>query len=134
MPMNKIVCLAGLLLMNIAAHAQNDISVMTFNIRYNSPGDSLNAWAYRKDKVASEVLFHKIDLLGVQEALVDQVSDLEILLNDYSYTGVGRDDGKKGGEYSAIFYNKKRFELAKSSTFWLSETPAVPGKKGWDAV
>lgn len=110
-----------------------ELNVMTFNIRYNTKNDSLNAWPYRKDKAASQVLFHNVHILGVQEALHDQVMDLGQSLIKYKYTGVGRDDGKTKGEYSAIFYDTTRLKLIESSTFWLSLTPEVPGSKGWDA-
>lgn len=132
--MKSIASLIILLIYCQIVIGQNELNVMTFNIRYNNAGDSLDAWPNRKDKMASEVLFHKVDILGVQEALSGQINDLQNELKDYSYTGVGRDDGKTEGEYSAIFYNNKRLELARSSTFWLSQTPTVPGKKGWDAV
>lgn len=61
-------------LFSIAAAAQEPLHVMTFNIRYNNPADSLNAWPYRKDKVASQILFHRTHLLGIQEALHGQVT------------------------------------------------------------
>jgi endonuclease/exonuclease/phosphatase family metal-dependent hydrolase len=48
--------------------------------------------------------------------------------------GVGRDDGKNGGEFSPIFYRRDRFELLEKSTFWLSPTPDKIGSKGWDAA
>lgn len=110
-----------------------ELNVMTFNIRYNTKNDSLNAWPYRKDNAASQVSFHNIHILGVQEALHDQIMDLSQSLTKYKYTGVGRDDGKTKGEYSAIFYDTTRLKLIESSTFWLSLTPEVPGSKGWDA-
>ena len=50
------------------------------------------------------------------------------------FVGVGRDDGKEKGEYSAIFYKKEKFDVLKQNTFWLSETPDVPGSKSWDAA
>ncbi|NCU05699.1 MAG: endonuclease/exonuclease/phosphatase family protein [Chitinophagaceae bacterium] len=114
--------------------AQNSLQAMTFNIRLNTSSDSLNAWPYRKDKVASQILFHKIDLLGVQEALHDQMLDLQQRLPQYKYVGGGRDDGKTKGEYSAIFYDTTRLQLLSSSMFWLSETTAAAGSKGWDAA
>lgn len=114
--------------------AQNSLQVMTFNIRLNTSSDSLNAWPYRKDKVASQILFHKIELLGVQEALHDQMLDLQQRLPQYKYVGGGRDDGKTKGEYSAIFYDTTRLLLLSSSMFWLSETSTVAGSKGWDAA
>jgi endonuclease/exonuclease/phosphatase family metal-dependent hydrolase len=107
---------------------------MTFNIRLNTASDSLNAWPYRKDKVSSQVLFHQVHILGVQEALYDQVTDLQQTLKQYQYCGVGRDDGKTKGEYSAIFYDTVRLQLVKTETFWLSLTPGVPGSKSWDAA
>ncbi len=107
---------------------------MTFNIRYNNPQDSLNSWPYRKDKLCSQVLFYETDILGAQEALNDQVQDLESCLQGYERVGVGRDDGKTKGEYSAIFVKKDKFSVLNSGTFWLSETPSVPGSKGWDAA
>lgn len=55
-------------------------------------------------------------------------------LLEYAFVGVGREDGKEKGEYSAIFYRKNKFELVKQSTFWLSETPDTPGSKSWDAA
>ncbi|NLR62012.1 endonuclease/exonuclease/phosphatase family protein [Chitinophaga polysaccharea] len=116
------------------ATAQVPLKVMTFNIRYNNPDDGLNAWPHRKDKVASEVLFLGAHTLGVQEALNDQMQDLQQQLPQYKSIGVGRDDGKTKGEYSAIFYDTTRLQLLKSETFWLSETPTVAGKIGWDGA
>lgn len=106
---------------------------MTFNIKYNEPRDGENAWEFRKEKVADVIRFHKADLVGVQEALIGQLNDLEKLLSDFSWCGVGRDDGKTKGEFSAILFRKNRFRLMETSTFWLSETPETPGSKGWGA-
>lgn len=110
-----------------------ELNVMTFNIRYNTKNDSLNAWPYRKDNAASQVLFHNVHILGVQEALHEQMMDMGQSLSRFKFTGVGRDDGKTKGEYSAIFYDTTRLTLAESKTFWLSLTPEVPGSRGWDA-
>ncbi len=115
-------------------YAQEPLRVMTFNIRLNTASDSLNAWPYRKDKVASQILFHKVDLLGVQEALHDQMIDLQQRLPQYKYVGGGRDDGKTKGEYAAIFYDTTKLQLLSNNMFWLSETTSVAGSKGWDAA
>lgn len=115
-------------------HAQNHLNVMTFNIRYNNLNDGINAWIHRKDNAASQVLFHETHILGVQEALHDQILDLTLRLPRYKYVGVGRDDGKTKGEYSAIFYDTTRLKVLESQTFWLSETPSVAGSKSWDAA
>jgi endonuclease/exonuclease/phosphatase family metal-dependent hydrolase len=111
-----------------------ELNVMTFNIRYNTASDSMNAWPYRKDKVASQIRYHEAHIIGLQEALHGQITDLQERLPGYKYAGVGRDDGKEKGEYSAIFYDTARLQLIKTKTFWLSETPEVAGSKSWDAA
>lgn len=114
--------------------AAQPLRVMTFNIRYNNPDDGRHAWPHRKERVANLIRFHQADLLGVQEALRGQLDDLAEQLPEYAWFGVGRDDGKDEGEFSAIFYRPERFELLEHDTFWLSETPEVPGSKSWDAA
>ncbi len=105
---------------------------MTFNIRYNEPKDGVNAWANRKTKVADVIRFHKADLIGVQEAQANQLQDLETLLPNFAWCGLGR-EGENRGEFSAIFYRKNRLKLLETKTFWLSEIPEKAGSKGWDA-
>lgn len=123
-----------LLTMAIASlAAQGSLNVMTFNIRMDTERDSANAWPHRKDLAASQILFHEVDILGVQEAFHHQMEDLRQRLPGYASHGVGRDDGQTKGEHSAIFYNSKRLQKLAGSTFWLSTTPTVPGSKGWDA-
>ena len=124
---------AILLSVSFELNAQ-ELNVMTFNIRYDNPGDSLNAWPHRKDKVASQVKFHKAHIIGMQEALIHQLNDLQERLPGYKWFGAGRDDGKNKGEFSPVFYDAKRLELLTSQTFWLSETPDSIGKRGWDAA
>lgn len=130
--MRKVVTLLAVIF-SLALKAQ-DLKVMTFNIRLNTASDSLNAWPYRKDLVASQVLFHDVDILGVQEALNDQMLDLQSRLPQYHSIGGGREDGKTKGEYSAIFYNTQRIKVLSNGMFWLSQTPDVPGSIGWDAA
>lgn len=111
---------------------KNTINVASYNIRYNTANDGLNAWPNRKENVKGLIRFYEFDIFGVQEALIGQLRDIAEL-PEYVFTGKGRDDGKEGGEHSAIFYKKDRFKLLKSGDFWLSETPDKPGK-GWDAT
>lgn len=116
------------------AAEEKRVRVMSFNIRYNEPRDGVNAWPNRKQKVADVIRFHKADLVGVQEAQIGQLEDLEKLLPDFAWCGAGRTDGKRDGEFSAILYRRQRFRILECETFWLSETPAVAGSKGWDAA
>jgi endonuclease/exonuclease/phosphatase family metal-dependent hydrolase len=131
--MQKLSAFLILMVVSFFSRAQ-ELNIMTFNIRLNTASDDLDAWPYRKDKVASEILFHNVHLLGVQEALHDQMMDLKDRLPNFRYAGVGRDDGKEKGEYSAIFYDTTRLQMLQSQTFWLSETPTIPGSKSWDAA
>ena len=131
--MRKIIILFFLVIVFVSSKAQ-PLNVITFNIRYNTPNDSLNAWPFRKDKAASQILFHEAHIVGVQEALYGQITDLLERMPRYKYVGVGRDDGKQKGEFSAILYDTTRLQLIQSQTFWLSEQPAVAGSKSWDAA
>jgi endonuclease/exonuclease/phosphatase family metal-dependent hydrolase len=107
--------------------------VMTFNIRYDNPGDGENAWPHRKDEVARLIERHA-DIAGLQEALPGQIEDLEKSLPQFDWYGVGRDDGDRQGEFCPVFYRRDRFELLERKSWWLSETPDVPGSKSWDAA
>jgi len=107
--------------------------VLTYNIRFANPADGINAWPRRRDRVASVLRFHALDLVGLQEPLHAQVVDLAHRLPAFAWVGVGRADGQTEGEFTPIFYRRDRFELLDHDTFWLSETPTVAGRKGWDA-
>lgn len=114
--------------------AQKSYDVMTYNIRLNVAEDGINAWEHRKDSVASFLREQHPDIFGLQEVLHLQLIDVMSALPDYQFVGVGRLDGKTEGEYSPVFFRASVFELVNSGTFWLSETPDVPGSKGWDAA
>ena len=116
------------------AQENPQIKVMTWNIRYDNPDDGINQWAFRKDALYEEIQNQSPDVLGVQEALHNQMKDMRRKLKGYKSMGVARDDGKKAGEYSAIFYKKKQLKPIRCGTFWLSETPYERGSRGWDAA
>jgi endonuclease/exonuclease/phosphatase family metal-dependent hydrolase len=110
------------------------LKVMTYNIRLDTPHDSINQWPKRTHKVYALIKKYDPDLIGLQEVLHHQLEDLLKNLPAYEHIGVGRDDGKTKGEYSAILFKKDRFKALNQNTFWLSETPEVPGSKSWDAA
>lgn len=133
--MRKILlALVGSLFLIQGAIAQKGtpLTIATYNLRYNNAGDGVNAWPNRKEMVKGLVRYHDFDIFGTQEALIGQLRDVAEL-KEYAFFGAGRDDGKEGGEHSAIFYKKDRFKVLASGNFWLSETPEKPGK-GWDAT
>lgn len=122
-----------LFLLFFALGFSQNIKVMSFNIRLQVASDKENAWTERKQDVVDLLNYYHPDYFGVQEALPEQMKDLKGDLKNYDYVGVGRDDGKEKGEFSAIFYDTNRLQVVKSGTFWLSETPEKPSR-GWDAA
>lgn len=113
--------------------AQQEIKIMSFNIRLDVKSDGENQWDKRKDKVAGLMNYYEADFIGGQEVQHHQLKYLLNNLNGYAYIGVGRDDGKEAGEYSCIFYKKEKYNVLQQSTFWLSPTPDTVSK-GWDAA
>ncbi|GLB52716.1 endonuclease [Neptunitalea chrysea] len=105
---------------------------MTYNIRYGNETDGENAWSKRKEALVDLINYYHPEVFGTQEGLQYQL-DYIAQHSTYKYIGVGRDDGKIGGEYAAIFYDTTKVEVLKSNTFWLSPTPEKPSK-GWDAA
>ena len=133
--MRKVIQLSLVLLLMVSmanAQRENAINIISYNIRLNVASDGENAWPKRKDNVKALVRFHDADILCVQEALPLQVDEL-LENTNYAMEGVGRDDGKRAGEFSAIYFDKSRFLKKDGGTFWLSETPEKPSK-GWDAA
>ncbi len=107
--------------------------VMTFNIRYDTPNDGDNWWENRKTGVVEMIDYYHPEIVGVQEALIQQLSYLNDHLAAYNYVGVGRDDGKEKGEFSAILFDTTKLDLVETQTFWLSPTPDTVSV-GWDAA
>ena len=112
-----------------------NIKVMTYNIRcgYCEDSSDVNNWSNRKYLVAYMIKTHSPDLIGLQEAEMFQVKELIEMLDEYDWYGVSREDGKEGGESTAILYRKARFSSEQKQTLWLSETPELVSK-GWDAM
>lgn len=111
--------------------AQAPLRVMSFNIRYGTANDGAHAWPNRRAAVLATIADHAPHLLGVQEALRFQLDEIGTGLRRYREVGVGRDDGQQAGEYSAILVDTSRFTVLGSGTFWLSDTPTVPGSMHW---
>jgi endonuclease/exonuclease/phosphatase family metal-dependent hydrolase len=122
-----------ILLTILGYQVTGQINVITYNIRYNNPGDGEHAWPNRSADVINLLKFHKADVFCLQEALYGQVKEIDEALIDFSYVGVGRDDGIQKGEYSPVFYNTKIFKGIENGHFWLSESPDIPAL-GWDAA
>ena len=109
-----------------------DLVVMTYNIRLDVASDGENAWPLRKDFLTQHILYNSPDILGTQEGLPQQVEYLRSQLTNYKLIGEGRDGGHNG-EYSGIFYNRHKYAIESSGTFWLSDTPEKVSQ-GWDGA
>lgn len=116
---------------NVYPKEDGIVRVMTFNLLCKGTGEK--AMMPRKDLAAQTVAEHLPDSFGVQEATPSWIRWLSILLPEYGYVGVGRDDGANKGEYAAVFYLKDKYRVADSGTFWISPTPEVPSR-GYDAM
>ena len=117
-------------LLTIFAVQAQELTVCTYNLRYKNNDDTNagNGWNTRRTYLINLVNFQQPDLMGVQEALNAQMTDVANGLTGYAYIGVGRNDGGTSGEYSAIFYRKERMVLLDHGDFWLSDTPYKPSK------
>jgi endonuclease/exonuclease/phosphatase family metal-dependent hydrolase len=111
------------------------VKVMSFNVRFSKVGvneeNTENNWAHekfpRRERAMRVIREYEPDVLGVQEARHLQIVDLREAFPGFAFYGIGRDDGKTGGEYAGIFFRKDRFVCQRAGTFWLSATPEKPG-------
>ncbi len=107
------------------------MKIMTFNVLC---GDRAGRLVSDRYPIVAELIKNENpDSVGVQEATPEWMEWLKKYLTDYDFVGVGREDGKNDGEYSAVFYKKDKFSLIDSDNFWLSDTPDVPSR-GWDGA
>lgn len=124
----------ALAMLSTCTLASSVTSVMSYNIRCGScDKEKQNSWEKRKYFAAHLIEMHNPDVIGLQEAELFQVEDLVEMLDEYSWMGVGRDDGKDKGETTAILFRTARFSLQGQQTIWLSQTPFKPSL-GWDAT
>jgi len=109
-----------------------DVTVISYNIKYDNVNDTINNWNDRKDAMVELLQHYQPGIIGMQEVLHGQLTYLVEHLSNFKYIGIGRDDGKEKGEYAPILFDTSAYKLLKSETFWLSETPDKPSV-GWDA-
>ena len=114
---------------------QQELVIGSYNIRYYNTGDEEQGdiWKTRCKVMCDQMNFEAPDVFGAQEVTHPQLIDMLSQLDNYGYTGKGRDDGNTEGEYSCIFYKKDRLTLLDEGTFWLSQTPEQVSF-GWDAA
>lgn len=129
---SNIIVIITLLVLTCFNCYATDIKVMSFNVRYANNYDGINSWDNRKEPLINLIKRNTPEIVGLQECLHQQIKTIDSSLSNYSYIGIGRDDGATKGEYSPILYDTNKYELISHSTFWLSPTPNSI-TVGWDA-
>ncbi|XP_042961771.1 uncharacterized protein LOC122296273 isoform X2 [Carya illinoinensis] len=104
------------------------LTVMTFNLHEDQPPDSPNSWEKRRDLCLSVITSYSPLILCTQQGVKSQL--------DYLQQGLpGKDRSPDtSDEHCNIFYDKEKVELVEGGTFWLSESPSVPGSMSWGSV
>lgn len=120
-----------------SAPAGDDLRVMTFNVRYASPGDGINIWENRRELTVRTISAQQPALIGMQELLLGQAQYLQQQLPGYAWFGKGRNgnavDGQ-GNEHMGVFYDTARLTLIAQGDFWYSDTPDVAGSANFDGA
>ena len=140
--MNRRIFVCSAVVLAVAgcssSHTQNaTVRVGTYNIRYVA-GDrgTENDWQKRRADLVAQVRGFNLDAFGLQEVDPEQIQDLRADMPEFVFVGEHRNPDRKSGEASPVAYRKDRFDLLETKTFWLSETPEVPGSKtkSWGAA
>lgn len=104
------------------------IKICTFNIRCDTPKDGINSFSGRQDLIRREFPKYAADVIGFQEVRPHVHEWLEKNLEGYTVVGIGRETDL-GGEAMSIAFRTDTFLLVHLDTFWLSDTPHVPGSR-----
>ena len=128
-----LLVLASIFSFSFLNFISDPIKIISYNIRYNNPNDGKDIWENRRETITDFIEKEAPDFLGLQEVNFPQIQYLNSNLINYSFIGVGRDDGKTRGEFSPIYFNESKYNLLLSNTFWLSKTPENISV-GWDAA
>lgn len=104
------------------------MKIVTFNIRYDCGWDGCNNFCCRKPFILEKLNQEKPDIICFQEVLPHVADWLEESLSEYYVVGCGRSETLEG-EQMTICYRKDGIKLLGLETWWLSETPYVPGSR-----
>lgn len=105
-------------------------TVSTFNIRKNKD-IGLQSFEARLPLIDSFFAEAAPDIVGFQEVMPEPYATLRERLPEYDFIGVGRlADGSE--EAVPLAWNRDKFEKLDGGTFWISDTPEVPGSRAYD--
>ena len=111
----------------ISANIYHDCSSQACGGDNNAP-----AWPVRREILVNTITSLAPDVIGLQEAYMDQVEWLVGQLPGYAWYGRGRNtDGS--GESVSILYRTDTFERTDGGHFWYSDSKFTPGSK-WSSI
>ncbi len=103
--------------------------IVTFNLRTDVKVDGENRFQFRKGLILDKIHSEAPDVVGFQEmAQAMGVFLSKYLAPEYTLVGCGR-KADFSCESCKIAYRADKYELMFLETFWLSDTPYVPGSR-----
>lgn len=112
-------------------HAQQEIEIVTLNMRYGTPADRENSWKNRKKRIKTIFKKYSDGIIATQEALPLQINEILQAIPKLGVVYRSRTKEQDKGPANAIFYNKNKWLVIEHKTFWLSENPESPASKSW---
>lgn len=139
----KLLSLSLALLMLTACAKKNDppktedpkkwsepIVLASYNMEVTGNNPSA-PWLDRLPLMKQILEKYDLDIIGVQEAFMTQLYDLNLGTKygiiDHSIAG------DNGVSRTPIMYKKEKFNVLKNGVFWLAENPSNSQSKAWDA-
>lgn len=144
--MKKNILLSGILLLSFSCAVAQDyhddvvvldsVKVMSFNIRFNNPNDSLDtSWDRRREPCTRMMAQYRPDVVGMQEPRNEMWQQIFDMLPDYGYYRIEMNDtlsdSRTGGVL--LLYLRDKYSVERSGHFWLSATPEVPSQP-WNST
>ena len=115
--------------------SRDNLRVMTFNLLSSSKKRKSFPWENRRDGIVEVFRTLQPDVVGTQEANLEQLNDLCDRLPDYEFTGEGNlgplQSHSADNWYNAIFYRRDTVKRLPTpgATFWLSPQPEQPASR-----
>lgn len=104
------------------------MKIMSFNLRYDSHWDGINAFSNRIPRVLDTISKESPDIVGFQEVTDSMRKTMREILPGYTTIGCGRNENYHD-EAMLLAFKTELFELIEVKNIWLSETPSIPGTK-----
>lgn len=104
------------------------MKLATFNIRTDHNQDGDNSFCYRKPLILRTIAEKQPDIIVFQEVLPHVADWLRENLTGFTTVGCGRSTTLEN-EQLTVAFRADKYNLMEMHTFWMSETPYVPGSR-----